>query len=592
MQPAEPLERLWAAARRASSAPDAGDPGAQLQPLPWAKAPPADPEGVRDMVHRTGIPALGTVVPPDRRRAWAEDPATGMAWPPGPGESLELLGQPLDPRVAWELGRLQHLVLLAASDPDDPTPLEDVRHFRQAHPMGWGLPWASTLEVALRLVSLVQIGAAWPQPDVLLAVAEHAQWLARWPSVGSSARNHRVAELAALAVAAWALPDARDRPRWQAEAARLRDVLHDQVHRDGVGIEQSTHYLAFVLEWALVARSVGIQELDGPMVSAVRCLSTLIDATGRSVRLGDSDDGCVVPVCPGPEPDYVTSVVGAAASALGVPAPGAWAPDRRTKLLASAPASERVDPGSASFPEGGLTVFRDQGRLVVFDHGPLGEPGLSAHGHADALGVWVHAPSGPVIVGRGTGRYNADPSARRFHRSSLAHPTVVVDGLSQSEPHAHPFLWRARARTVLHELDLGRGHVVASHAGYRRRLGIDHRRHVDFRGTQVVLEDALIGRSVHHVAISLPLAPDCGVRHEGRHVEVLREDAPVLEIHPDPRCDVRVVRGGPVPGCGQHSAHYGRWEPACTVILEVRCRLPLELCTTIRFVASAGAQRP
>ena len=543
MRPTEPLDRLLAWTRQLLRPGGTGAPGERVRALPWDEAPPANPARIARAFHETGIPVLGHVVPPGDRCRFDRDPATGERWsntdPMG-----DVNGQGLDPRTIWELGRLQHLALLAAACPEDPTPLHDARAFRRHHPVGHGLPWASTLEVALRLVALAQIISARPVPDLRLAVAEHAQWLLRWPSVGSSARNHRVAELAALAVAAWMLPDAVDQPQWSEEAAQLPSALDEQVHPDGVGVEQSTHYLAFVLEWGLVARSVGIEGLDEPMRRAVRFLTRLVAPSGAAVRIGDDDDGRVITCHLGPERTYVTSVVGAASLVLGEVPPEGWQPDRRSGLLAPEPPSGRLTPTSGWFPNGGLLVLRAPGRVVVMDHGPLGEPDLAAHGHADALGLWIELDDGPVLVGRGTGTYNGNPALRRFHRSSVAQPTVVIDGLSQSQPHEHPFLWRTRAHCRVHEMDLADGMLVASHDGYAERLGIVHRRRIEHTASELVIEDALLGRGTHHVAIQFPLAPGLRVVATEHELTVRNAARALLEVRPDPRCSVRIRRRG------------------------------------------------
>lgn len=577
MRPTEPLERAWSLARRALSPRGTGAAGDRVQPLPWGTAPVANPERIVRAVHETGIRVPGGCVAPRDRCDFDRDARTGERWS-GPA-----LSESHDARSVWELGRLQHLALLAAADPHDPTPRDDARELRRRHPVGQGLPWASTLEVALRLVSLAQIVARWPVPDLRHAIAEHAQWLMRWPSLGSSARNHRIAELGALAVAAWVLPDAADRDRWRRESEGLPAVLHHQLHRDGVGIEQSTHYLAFVLEWCMVARSVGIEGLDAGMISGVRFLSRLVDPSGASIRIGDDDDGRVVACTVEPEPHYVTSVTGAAAALLGEPPPRGWRPDRRAGLLSAELPERRLDPGSTWFPVGGLTVLRDHGRVVAMDHGPLGEPDLGAHGHADALAVWVHLDSGPVVVSRGTGLYQGDTATRRFHRGSSAQPTVVVDGLPQSQPHEHPFLWRSRARASVHELDLDDGIVAASHDGYVERLGVIHRRRIRNRTDALIVEDALLGTGTHHITIQLPLAPELSVALERGRWTVRDGARALLVVEPDPRCSVRIASGGPIPGIGQHSTTYGQWSPATTIRLEHRGRVPVELCTILRF---------
>jgi hypothetical protein len=465
---------------------------------------------------------------PDPRWPWP-DPARPIAplptddWPP----DEPVLGGTRDPRDAWEITRLQTATV------------EDARAWLAANPPGRGIGWANAMEVALRLVSLVRIGAD------RAAVHAHADWVLRHPSLDSSANNHRVAELGALALAATALPDLPDARRWRAEAADLARVLRDQLHPDGVGVEQSVHYLAYDLEWARLADRCGVEDLREPIARAERFLASVTDATGQRPALGDDDGG---------------------------------------RVLAG-----QVDPVGAGtesrcFRDGGLTALRSDGLLVLVDHGPLGGATLAAHGHADALAVYVHDEHGPVVVGRGTGRYQPDVAVRRFHRGTSAHPTVVVDGADQSEALDHPFLWGRRAEARLERVDLEEGRVVAAHDGYRGRAVV-HRREVRVRGREIELLDTLDGERLHHVAVHLPLAPDLRVDEALR---VWRGDRPVADVIFDAPLAPKVVRGGPRPGLGWHSPAYGRWVPAEAIAGSAVVAAPATVRTRIRL----GYTRP
>src|SRR6202012_4621281 len=54
----------------------------------------------------------------------------------------------------------------------------------------------------------------------------------------------------------------------------------------------------------------------------------------------------------------------------------------------------QLQPGVKTFHDGGCTVGRHvaQGREIwlAMDHGGLGYGPLAAHGHADALAIWLH----------------------------------------------------------------------------------------------------------------------------------------------------------------------------------------------------------
>jgi hypothetical protein len=291
------------------------------------------------------------------------------------------------------------------------------------------------------------------------------------------------------------------------------------------------------------------------MGRAAGWLAAILDEGGHAPDIGDDDGGRVIATVAGPEDRYVRSVTGAVAAALGRAAPLGWAPDARSVALGVGDAPGRAPGRTGTFPHGGYTVLRNGAARVVFDHGPLGGAFLAAHGHADALSAWLSVGGRPVLGARGTGRY-LDPLVRRFHRGTLAHPTVVVDGRDQSVQDEDAFLWRTRAEARLVAAD--EGSATGALAGHRRTVRLEEGR--------LELIDVIEGTGRHHVAVVLPFAPGA----EARFVA-------------DPRTRVRTVTGGAFPGPGWHSPSYGRWVEATTALLEGHVRLPVRLRTVVPF---------
>ena len=95
---------------------------------------------------------------------------------------------------------------------------------------------------------------------------------------------------------------------------------------------------------------------------------------------------------------------------------------------------------SRAFPESGYYLLQCGGRgpdddriSVSFDCGALGFGSIAAHGHADALSLTVRISGVDVLIDPGTYDYFTFPEWRRYFRSTPAHHTITVDGLSQSE---------------------------------------------------------------------------------------------------------------------------------------------------------------
>jgi hypothetical protein len=152
-------------------------------------------------------------------------------------------------------------------------------------------------------------------------------------------------------------------------------------------------------------------------------------------------------------------------------------------------------PALRIFPHGGYTVARtstSRGTLLaVFDHGPLGFGPIAAHGHADALAIWLHWGDEPILVDAGTYLYHADHRDRDLFRGTRVHNTLALEEADQSLI-AGPFNWRRHAQTRL--VACASGSISAEHDGYLRRFGLIHRRDLSFERNTLVIDDHLIGR--------------------------------------------------------------------------------------------------
>ncbi len=438
-------------------------------------------------------PAQGSDWP---RTIWHLDPVSGTQWP---GKDMFAFQSSYrhardkgDVKFVWEINRLQFLQVLAADAGDDEVRwqfiAEILRGWMDANPPYRGINWTNGIEVALRLVSVfVVLGFADEPRRAALAplakpfIAAHAFWLDRYPSLFSSANNHRVAELAGLFLTglhARFLPDAA-RYRREGRAGLEREILK-QFLSDGVGAEQSPTYAAFSLEWfalaGIAAESAGAPFSDAYRERARAAMDflTAITDDGKDVpRIGDDDEGRVLGFAPN---HYVAFVCGLT-----------WG------WLRAAPIAKA---GLTNFWSGGYSVLRESTTrgtwLAVFDHGPLGYLSIAAHGHADALSLWLHWGEEPILVDAGTYLYHAGGQARDQMRGTKVHNTLAVEGADQSRI-AGAFNWSRHAKT--HAIASDAHSVTAENDGYVLEFGVAHRRRFAVAGPQAVLVvDSLAGK--------------------------------------------------------------------------------------------------
>ncbi|SDS16847.1 Heparinase II/III N-terminus [Friedmanniella luteola] len=452
---------------------------------------------------------------------WDLDPVTGFRWPQDYCFDVPLLpatAEPVEVKYVWELNRLLHLLPVAADAahrghlPASRSCREHLRDWVERHPPRRGVVWRSGIELAHRvLVMVLVLELTEPvegrdpalESSVGVAVAEHVDWIRRFPSRYSSANNHRITELVGLLVAATAYPRLATVEELDGWWSELESVTLLQFHHDGVPAEQATMYAFEVVEWLVVGLRLARRQrrrLSTAVLEridwAAAFLAAVTDAGGHAVRIGDDDDSRLLTAAL-PPASLPRAALGLVAAGLGRPVPG-------------------VPTGLTTFADGGYTVWRHGSAaeevLWVLDHAPLGMGHLAAHAHADTLAVFLHLGGRPVLVDAGTYLYHSGGDWRDRLRRTAEHNTLAVGGQDSSQI-AGPFSWRRghRAEGQLVSATASGAHwaVDARHEGYRGRYGVVHRRTLEGLGPgSFRLTDRLEGADERLVVRwSLLLAP-------------------------------------------------------------------------------------
>jgi hypothetical protein len=444
---------------------------------------------------------------------WSLDPVTGRSWPADTycfdiGFRGDLaLG---DVKYVAELNRLQFLqpiaALAAATDDAELAAYcaAEIESWIDANPPFKGVNWLSGVELALRVASLIiVVGFIGEQPfsadqkqKLRTALNAHGFRINRYSSAGA----HLIAEAAALFLLGSLAPDLPGAAGYKSygRGALLEEALK-QFHDDGVGAEQSPTCAAFSLEWLLLG--LGLAEATGEpfpddvkrrLVRAGEHLRWITDDSGAQPRIGDDDEGRVIFSQTDLETRYVSSTLGCLSAALGRPqlAPPGFRPHLRNLALGwptsawPAPAGGAPE-GVRGFQKGGYTVVRERSAgkslMLVFDHGPPGGPSVAAHGHADALAIWLHVDGRPILIDAGAHLHHSDDPDRNRFRGTSVHNTLTLNGEDQSAP-SGPFggFRKAALCRLLTFVGLPLDwRVEAEHTGYKRRFGLVHRRRIE-----------------------------------------------------------------------------------------------------------------
>jgi hypothetical protein len=544
---------------------------------------------------------------------WHHDPKTGRRAPADtyafdiPYRDEDAVG---DIKQIWEPSRHQHLTVLAAAyalSDDDRYAHRVADHLKSwwaANPPLRGPHWISGIELGIRLLSWVWVRRlldGWPgasglfedDPEALRQIWCHQRWLAAFPSRGSSANNHVIAEAAGRLAAACAFPWFPESERWRVDALRLLD---DQLRRNtfpsGLNRELASEYHGLVLELGLAGAAEA--EAVGTAVPAsiwlvlqrmTDALAAVVDAEGRPPRQGDADDGHGL-VLDGDGTDRSGSLLATGDALFGRQD---WWPtdiggsDVRTPLLAALIGRRRIAAARPAqrpthFADAGMTILRaGEGENEIWcrcDGGPHGFLSIAAHAHADALAVEVRHGGVDVLADPGTYCYHGEPVWRSYFRSTAGHNTLELDGEDQSVS-GGPFLWARHARSrvlVAHGRPGGVSRWIAEHNGYGRPgRPVVHRRclELDAAARELTIHDEVRSGTGHRWRLSFHLGPRVNVELNGRYARLrwprgAEQRTALLELPGELTWTAH--RGQLDPPLGWYSAGFGRREPAVTLV--------------------------
>ena len=526
-----------------------------------------------------------------------------------------------DHKITWELNRHQHLVTLAKASllTGDNKYVHEIiaqwHSWTEANPYPLGINWGSTLEVAFRSLSWIWVDhllADEPQyvqfrPKLLPALAFHGRYIERYLSTYFSPNTHLLGEALALLFIGTLYPQMPRAQRWRDEGWKiLVDQAGRQVRPDGVYFEQSLYYHVYALDFYLHARllanrngiavSPAFDEVARKMLNVVEALSQAGPAEG----FGDDDGGRLFNPRRN-QTEHMTDPLALGAvlynrdlSAQQLTEESIWLFGERAVARKGTDGALRLprELASTHFPDGGLYVLAASEpfpHTMVIDAGPFGT-GRCGHGHADALSLRLTMNGSRWLVDSGSGVYiSADPAERNAFRGTVAHNTMLVDGLDQAIPD-EPFSWTGIPTTRVDDWVVGRTftYFAGSHDGYERLSNpVTHRRcvlRIDEGGESMwlvrdLMLGMMLGRGNHDLEINWHFASDLVLRSVGRfEFLALRPDAPNIAL----RLILPAQSGwhGRISQC-RISPAYGRSEEVPVLRVPTQIGYPAEFATVL-----------
>lgn len=518
-----------------------------------------------------------------------------------------------DTKYVWELSRHHHTTLLAMAfwltgkDAYARRAADTVESWRSANPFLCGVHWSSGIEIGLRLIALTwtrRLLEDWPDKTAHFEssssfrrlVYAHQWLLAHRMSMGSSANNHLIYEACGLFVSASAMPWFAQSEHWRDTARKiLESEFARQTFPSGYNRELASDYNGFVHEAMVIALaeialcgaepSLWIAELAA---RAMHGLADIVDANGRPPRQGDGDDAHGL-LLDAPDYDRWADLLSLGGDWFGTES---WCSKREPQSLRGwllggfetrSLAAPSGLPRNSAASDAGLVILRQNGGardeiFCAFDCGPLGYLSIAAHGHADALAVELRCGGQPILVDPGTytyaGTYAGEPAWRDYFRSTAAHNTLELGGVSQSVS-GGPFLWEQHARGRLVkaeglEDESDTAIAIGEHDGYAiRPFAGRHRRTVKLDRVRRRLEivDDVSTRVPTPCRLFFHLHPSLACRVEGG-VAHLEWEGGSGRLALPAGLSWRALRGCEDPICGWFSPSYDVKMPTTTLLGE------------------------
>lgn len=437
---------------------------------------------------------------------WQYDPLSGtrapfMHWSRIPYLDATCVG---DHKVIWELNRHQFFTTLGQAywfsrdEAYAQTFAAQITAWMDANPPGMGINWASSLEVAFRTISWLWALHYFRHSTTLTPALYrrvlgwlylHGRHIETYLSTFFSPNTHLTGEALGLFYLGLLLPELNRAERWRTTGhAILEREVARQVLPDGVYFEQASYYQKYTADFYLhFVALAGLNDLSIQAATRARVeallehLMYLQRPDGRSPLIGDDDGGMLVALGDAEPNDFRGTL---ATAAILFERPDycflAGPPSAETMWLLGKAGADRLmsfpktRPGrdSHAFPDGGYYIMRDgwdeRADYMVIDCGNHGSE-TGGHAHADVLSFEVTARGKATLIDPGTYTYTTEPRWREYFRSSAAHNTVTVDGVSSSVP-IGPFRWEPVAQATLHawrthpRFDFFEG----SHDGFKR----------------------------------------------------------------------------------------------------------------------------
>ncbi|MDD5757816.1 MAG: alginate lyase family protein [Desulfobulbaceae bacterium] len=474
---------------------------------------------------------------------WYLDPVRNLRFPTGihhkAWELYSMRPGNADIKLPWELARCQHFVTLGQAyrfSHDIKYPVEiinEIDDFMEANPVGFGVNWTCTMDVAIRAanwafgLALVRAAAGVPTErwrGAYEALFDHGVFIfANFENHYEVTSNHYLSNIVGLYLLATVFSDLPEARQWREFCHRsLEKEITVQILEDGADFESSVPYHRLVLELFMGAarQATLLNEPFSEQYHAV--LRKMASFSFDSLRpdgllpvIGDADDGRlhIFTDYGNWNPQGGQQILGPAAFLLNertwlryAGEEGVWEAAWWGYEVGDVSSRNEIPPPTCKlYPQAGLVFFRDESAYLAISNGIVGTQGFGNHKHNDQLSFEFHLNGAPLVVDPGSYVYTSDPAARNLFRSTGYHNTLRVEGQEQNEMNPE-WLFRLFETSKAEHLYFRETDQFVEyggrHVGYQRfSNALEHRRGFRYLKHEnlLIVVDCLLGTGEHRL---------------------------------------------------------------------------------------------
>lgn len=405
---------------------------------------------------------LDQIKTPYKLIAWNKDQLSNYLWEIEKWSNQITYGdvEGADIKYPWELGRLQHLLVLAISisKSKDQRLIDEycnqLYDFIGSNPPRFGTQWMTSMDVSLRLISILtsydvitQSGIRLDELHKTIAYTtkihlDHIVNNNEW--AGGQRGNHYFANMCALAIGgSYFKGDYFDDFMLNGIKSLLEELFY-QFNDDGGNFEASLPYHFFVLEmllWTLKLllnisddkKELINNSLNGDLILGdnkiwfkkkyLERLISIIKFSRSTVfnygipQIGDNDSGKFIDLR---SINYnALSILSEVEIGLGF-------------ISFASTEKQIINSLDHYFDKTGFYVKKSDQLELVVRAGKIGQNGKGGHDHNDQLSFELAYKSQAIIVDPGTYNYTAYPEKRNLFRSTESHNLMFINGLEQN----------------------------------------------------------------------------------------------------------------------------------------------------------------